>query len=917
MAGVPHAGYTPAMDAQDVTRKHPIVAAFARRPVTLTVLVLATLLTGAIAQSRIRLEMMPTGLDVRGLSVTIPLRAQRTVLSPQEIEKRITLIAEGELSTIPGIESLISVSTRSEARFEIAFRGDSDLGIAYDQVRDRIERARTKIGADIGAVRYRQWTYGSESIANVSISWDEQVENPFDKLAQQIVPALEAAGGISHVTMNGDLQPYYRIALKRDAIATHPQIHLNRLLDALQADNTTTAVGKIHSGEQDTSIIADARFRSLDDIRAFPVTDNISLGDIADVSEAYNVGGYAYTYQRGTGESVYDGGRSVWTQVYKTSSANIVEAGQAFETKLEELRADPSLAGFTYRVGRNDGTEVVTQLNTLFTSLLLGGVLAVLCLLAFIKSIRLALVIALAIPLSMTMALVVMYFAGETINLLTLMGFTVAGGMLLDNAIVVSENIFRRIPADREPYIASVRGAGEVGMALALATSTTVAVLLSFVVFSKSPEMSFFMTRLAWPIWLSLGFSVIVALLVVPHATSRLFAKGHESASRQRYERLSHRLLSASGTKRFAGTLLSVFFGRPEGMASRDGMGDAVDRFLARRGASQLCWLTLAAIGIGAGVWAFVAAGGDHESISEVWKRIVKGFGGSAGRGDWRRGRGGDDDEGDPFPALIALGVFAGILLIPPLVVRLLPRRDDQSSATPLLSRLQRIYGAMIARACVHPMRAAMIVALAMAALVFTGVSLIKTTESNPGNQKSLSFRVHFPTPIDLKLDPQGTGFEGKTGMPREWAYFLDLRRIFLGIDPDGSTDQRAQQAAWERFGIERGTLNLSSSSIRLWLTLDSSRIDEAKELEDAIREAFPETPGLRLSGGASGRSTIRVQLRGKEFSRLKELSGEVIRALSRLRGLESVEEDMESSPFQELVLAVDEKRAAAMGVRP
>src|SRR5690606_1561565 len=111
-----------------------------------------------------------------------------------------------------------------------------------------------------------------------------------------------------------------------------------------------------------------------------------------------------------------------------------------------------------------------------------------------------------------TMALVVMYFTGEYLSMLALMGFTVAAGMLLDNAIVVSENIYRRLAIDRQPFQAAVIGASEVGLALALATSTTIVVFLSVAFFNDSETGRFMMARLGVPICFSLAFSILVAL---------------------------------------------------------------------------------------------------------------------------------------------------------------------------------------------------------------------------------------------------------------------------------------------------------------------------------------------------------------------------------------------------------------------
>src|SRR5690606_662952 len=140
---------------------------------------------------------------------------------------------------------------------------------------------------------------------------------------------------------------------------------------------------------------------------------------------------------------------------------------------LAELDSKPQLKGFSTRVAWNQGDTIKESIANLMETLAWGGLLAFLVLLVFLKSWRLALVIALSIPLSMTLTLAVMFLMDETINLLALMGFTLAGGMLLDSSIVVAENVYRRHALGEHPEAAVVRGAGEVGLALILATSTT------------------------------------------------------------------------------------------------------------------------------------------------------------------------------------------------------------------------------------------------------------------------------------------------------------------------------------------------------------------------------------------------------------------------------------------------------------
>jgi|GEM_PF-4897321 len=944
------------LDVPSSTRtKNPLIALFAARPVTLLVLIAATVVIGMVATGRIKLEMMPAGLENRSLNVEVPLLSEQSSMSPKEVEARITLAFEGELSTIPGIESLRAQSDRDEAEFDIEFSSTTDLDIARAQVRDRVERAKVKVSEEIGQVRIRSWDASSMPLAFVNINWGDDVEEPITKLNQLIIPAIESANGVSRVNQWGDQEPYYRIELKNDRLAAHPQVDVGDLMQRLRGENFRASAGRLKGSEKDTFIIVDAAFDSLQAIKDFPVSESLKLSDIAVVREAVSAGSYVFAYARDEQSGEYKGGQGVWAMISKTSDSNTVEAGAELERILEELRNNPNLAGFNINTRMNQGEEIVEQLATLQHSMLIGGILAVLVLLIFLKRLTLALIIALAIPLSMLMALVVMFFAGETLSLFALMGFTIAGGMLIDNAIVASENIYRRFDIDKNPAIAAVRGAGEVGLALTLATSTTVVVFLAVIFFSGEEMMRFFMARIGFPICFSLVFSVIVALAIVPHAMLRVFGSEKSFVWRMReHYHSAFRWCHKRPAFRYTICIPSAFlFGRSPEIPASTAWGDRIDALQSRKP------LVLAMIALGlvlgfvAGKASFEAAGGEefyapleskYEEIAKdmgekrdaIVKRVVgedeaetAQAGGASGsergmrRGGMRGGSWGGFGEAKPplHPSLLAILTFFLVASLPLLVLLFLPRKAQAKDPLPVVGRMGSVYGQLLGWLQNRTLLSALYLVVGLIFFIYLGGQLMKETGSNSGNSADMRLYVRFPDNIRAGEVEQAPSAESDAELPPEWAYFFEARYRLFGIQRDGKVDREQQRKSFEKFGMANGALSINTRGIRVWITLDKSRIEEGRELERLIKaEGFPEAAGFSTSGSfdTSERNKMRILLRGAEFSRLEALADAIVPQLASVPGLINVTDGTDDNEaLGEAAMYIDRARAMAFGVEP
>lgn len=513
----------------EARRRHPMLAFFSQRPITVGVVMMAVLVLGGVALKRTPIELMPGGIENRSIRVTIPYNDTNSQASPIVVEEEVTLPVEGELYTIAGLEELNCVTTGNESQFFLSFKRGEDMDEAWAQVMDALERARPKLSDDVGKFRVRRGGWGGGAgipLGFVSFFWDDSAEDPEIKLEDVILPELESINGIASAEFFGGQRPYILIEIDQEKVRGR-NVNIGDLLQNLRQENFRSPAGKVDTSSGEIYLVADSRLKSLDEIRSLPVRDGLTLGQIADVRETYSVS----RYQRVNGRW----GATAMLQM--SGDANAVETSERTRETMNAMESDPRLKGFKTRIGWLQGDTITTSLDSLFETMLWGALFAMVVLTIFLKNVRIAATIAISIPVSLTMAVAVLYLMDETINMLVLIGFTIVAGMLLDNAIVVAENIFRRRQLGESPSVASVMGAGEVGLAMTLATSTTVIVFAVTAFMIEDDTMRMFMNKMGLAVSLSLCFSIVVAVLVIPMVMNKLALGGDGPKRAQRWFR--------------------------------------------------------------------------------------------------------------------------------------------------------------------------------------------------------------------------------------------------------------------------------------------------------------------------------------------------------------------------------------------
>jgi HAE1 family hydrophobic/amphiphilic exporter-1 len=547
----------------ETDRTGRLVSLSLRRPIAVTVLLASTLVLGLVATLGLPVELIPRGFEEPFLWVVVPWR---DAPAPEVLDK-ITRPMEEELATVGGLERVSSLSFTGQGRIFLTFKQGTDMSVAYREVRDRIERARRRLPADVERIFLRKDDDTGIPVYVLGLAVDDTLSNSYDLIQNEVVLPLERVDGVAAVETNGLVEREILIEVDRERAAA-AGVNIWQLAAELGQDNFTLASGQVRAADRKLLLRSQATYDSLQAIEARPVTPTAHLGDIATVR--YDLPEAKFRVRAMSKPAVA-------IVVQKEGDANTLEVTQRVEQVIERIKANPRLAGIETVELFSQRKVILESLSTLTASGQVGAFFAVAVLFFFLRRLRMTLIITLSIPLSLLVALTVMFLSDETLNIISLLALMISVGLLVDNSVVVAENIFRLHRAGLPRREACVRGASQIALAIVMATLTTVIVFLPASLVEGQAQ--FFLLRLSVPISVALLASLVVALLLVPlavyvtlpvnggDAAPSRFRRGHERLNavlRRAYDATFGRLNDAYGRlleaalRRRAETLLAL-----------------------------------------------------------------------------------------------------------------------------------------------------------------------------------------------------------------------------------------------------------------------------------------------------------------------------------------------------------------------
>jgi HAE1 family hydrophobic/amphiphilic exporter-1 len=497
------------------------------RRIAVLMLALTIAVIGTIATLGIPAEMLPAGFVGSMLTIRVPWQDA----PPREVLEKITIPIEDELGTVRGIDQVTSVSFPGMTQVFIRFKQNTDMGVAYREVRDRVQRARLEFPSDVDKVFIQKHDSSGFPVYMIGVAIDPDLDDPWDLIQNDIIIPVERVDGVATVQTFGLEEKEILIELDREK-ANAAGLNIYQLAQELGGDNFTMASGNVLDGARKLMLRSVASYRSVEELENRLVGLSTRLGDVATIR---------YDEPEKNYRARVNGSPAVAVQIMKESEANTREVTRRLTAKLEELQDNPRLAGLEMMSFFDQGEIIDESLGTLTKSGLFGGVLASIVLFFFMRRVRLTLIVAFSIPISLVIGLTVMYFAGESLNLLSLIGLMICIGLLVDNSVVVAENIHRLRREGMSRRDSCIKGAGEVALAITMSTLTTVIVFLPAALI-EGPA-GFFLTRMAVPVAVSVLGSLVVALLFIPICVYlTLSTREREARAPSTYDRWHARL---------------------------------------------------------------------------------------------------------------------------------------------------------------------------------------------------------------------------------------------------------------------------------------------------------------------------------------------------------------------------------------
>jgi HAE1 family hydrophobic/amphiphilic exporter-1 len=477
-----------------------LIAVAVRRRVTVTMTALAIVAFGFVGYERLPLELFP---DIAYPSITVQTDFPDT--APQEVENLITRPVEEAVGVLRGLQSIHSVSRSGVSEVTLEFAWDSDMDMLSMEVREKLDRLILPDGAEDPIVL--RYDPSLDPIMRLALSGSAGL-NEMRRLAdRKIKPDFETIKGIAAAQIKGGLEDEVQVDVDQNRLAALG-IPIDRVREVVGVSNVNLPGGALRSEQSQYLIRTLNEFDTVEEIGDLIVWQegdrSVRLKDVADVRMGVKE---REEITRVNGEECVE------IAMYKEGDANTVTAAKLVREKMAQWQAKLP-PGMKLTTLFDQSHFIERAIGEVRSAAVIGGILAILVLFAFLRDLRSTIIIATSIPLSVVATLLLMYRMDISLNIMSLGGLTLGIGMLVDNSIVVLESIFRKKRLGMPLAVAAVAGTSEVGPAVVASTLTTVAVFLP-IVFVEGIAGQLFKDQ-AMTVTISLLASLVVAVTVIP-----------------------------------------------------------------------------------------------------------------------------------------------------------------------------------------------------------------------------------------------------------------------------------------------------------------------------------------------------------------------------------------------------------------
>ncbi len=481
------------------------------RPVAVTMRIAALVLLGWVCLQRLPVDLLPR-VDIPTVAITV----EWPNTSPNEMETQIARPLEQAVATVQGMDLVSSTSSLGRTFLRVQFKYGTDIDQAAIDVMQAVQRAKRRFPNDPTLLEPSVFKFDPSAAPILVYGVKSDTENVVQlrrRLIDEISPFVESAGGVATVEFTGGQDRAIMVEVDPEKLKALG-LSISDVSRRLQQENLALPAGIAREGNTEYSIRSIGYFRSLEELRDVPLRSEdgrlVRLSQVASVRDASQE---VRSIIRLNGEPAINMG------VTKQADANTTETADGVKARIAEL--ETRYPGIQFNLVYDQSHFISRSIHDLQETAVIGGVLAILIITFFLRNFRSTFVVALSIPISVISTFALLYFCGFTLNTISLSGLALAVGLIVDDAIVVLENIYRHIERDKKRAAeASVSGTQEILSAVFASTFTVMIVFLPLLLIKGQAGQTF--TQFALVVVFSLAVSLLDAVTVVPMLASRM-----------------------------------------------------------------------------------------------------------------------------------------------------------------------------------------------------------------------------------------------------------------------------------------------------------------------------------------------------------------------------------------------------------
>lgn len=477
------------------------------RPLAVAMFIIALVLVGLVSLPRLNVDLYPD-MEIPVAVITTSYEGA----APAEVEKTVTKPIESAVSTVSNITEIQSISNYGSSLVIVQFNWGTNVDNAVNDLREKLDMAKGMLPKDAQSPKTMKMDPNAQAIISLSVEGADVVK--LKKIAEDTIkPRLERIEGVASASISGGREREIQVKLDQAKMEAYG-LTIPQVSQALSGDNVSGSAGVIEKGSSEISLRVSGEYNNLEDIKAIRISlsggNSIALADIASIED---------TFKKVDSYTFVNGKPSLGLDIMKASGANTVQVAKSVKSEVEELaKTLPSGIKIDTIV---DNSEFIQQsIYNVVKHGLLGGLIAVVVLFLFLRNVRSTLVVALVIPISIIATFTMMYFGGQSINVLTMGGLVLGLGSLVDFSVVVLESIYRHLENGMGLIESAKLGTSEVSTAVIASASAQVVVFLPIVFVEGIAGILF------GPMAMTVSFShiaaLITALTLVPMLSSKL-----------------------------------------------------------------------------------------------------------------------------------------------------------------------------------------------------------------------------------------------------------------------------------------------------------------------------------------------------------------------------------------------------------